>query len=214
MRLDGDRVIYWPSELDEFRLFLSGVQWNGEDEYTPEDFVRKMTTHEEADAQAAGTALHNAFENATYGQDYDRLEQDGWKIAFDLHAEVTLPRLREIKLTREHQGIILHCRCDHIDAITVHDIKTAKSIDIDAYTESYQWRAYLWMSGRRNFVYDIFHVTRDEKRREMVVKEYVRLPLTTYPRLSADVESLLVEFDAAVKALGIPEIMAKRSVAA
>lgn len=98
-----------------------------------------------------------------------------------------------------------------MNTITVHDIKTTKSIDIDAYAESYQWRSYLWMSGRQHFIYDLFHVRRDEKAREMVVKDYVPVHLTAYPSLSADVESLLVEFDAAVKALGIPEIMAAKA---
>lgn len=213
-RPEWQRQIYRASRLDEFRLYQSGVQWDGEMEYTSEEFVRRMTgTEEETDAQAAGTALHAVFDSHGFGIVPAEVKQNGWNIIFDIDAEVHLPALREIPLYREHNGIPLYGRCDAIDAWTVHDIKTTKAIDANTYIESYQWRAYLWLSGRQKFVYDTFRVIRDEKASELTVKEYVSIPLTAYPGLSRDVETCLVEFDAAVKALGIPEIMQKKMAA-
>lgn len=208
-RHDWQREIYRASRLDEFRAYQSGEMWNG-DEYTPEEFVRRMTEPEESDAMIAGTALHSVMERSAFGDLPNEIKQDGWIIIFDIDAEIVLPAMREVPVCREHKGIKLHGRVDAMGAHTVHDLKTTQSIDADRYLDSYQWRAYLWMSGCSRFVYDIFRVSRDEKRREMVVKEYVPITLIAYPGLSRDVESLLVEFDAAVKALGIPEIMRKK----
>lgn len=215
MRPEWERQIYRASRLDEFRLYQSGVMWDGETEYTTEEFLHRMTgPEEETDAHAAGTAVHAALECAVYGPLDDEMKVNGWDIIFDLDVAVSLPPVREVPLFREHNGIPLYGRCDAIDAWTVHDIKTTKAIDANTYIESYQWRAYLWLSGRQKFVYDIFRVIRDEKASEVTVKEYVSIPLTAYPGLSRDVESLLVEFDAAVKALGIREIMQKKREAA
>lgn len=141
------------------------------------------------------------------------VKQDGWTIIFALDADVQLPAMREVPLHCEYRGIPLYGRCDAISLHAVHDIKTTQSIDVDRYLESMQWRAYLYMSGRTQFVYDIFKVKRDEKIREMLVTDYVPLRLSAYPGMGRDVEGCLVEFDNAVRALGIPEIMQKKRLA-
>lgn len=208
-RHEWERQIYRASRLDEFRLYLSGEHFDGS-EYTATDFVTRMTEPEESDAMIAGTALHAVMERSAFGDLPNEIKQDGWAIIFDIDAEIMLPAMREVPVCREHKGIKLHGRVDAMGAHTVHDIKTTQSIDADRYLDSAQWKAYLYMTDYRRFVYDIFRVSRDEKRREMVVREYVPITLIAYPGLSRDVESLLVEFDAAVKALGIPEIMRKK----
>jgi hypothetical protein len=71
-----------------------------------------------------------------------------------------------------------------------------------------QWKAYCWMSGRRSFVYDLLRVKVEADIQAVTVLEYVRLPLTAYPGLDRDVESLLEEYDAAIRALGIGEKLA------
>jgi hypothetical protein len=205
MQPDWRRSIYRASRLDEFRAYLSGELWSG-DEYTAAEFVRRMTTFEESPAMAAGTAVHKVIEQAGFGEIPEHVDCNGWRIHFDLDANLPMPVFREVPLQREHKGILLSGRCDAMSANTVHDTKTTQAIDVDRYLDSYQWRAYLWMSGRRNFVYDILKVKLDEEAKLVTVQEFVPIKVSAYPALSTDVENLLEEFDACIKSLGIGEI--------
>lgn len=210
---DWRREVYRASRLDEFRRYLSGEHYN-EDEYMPADFVARLTTPEPPSPKmAAGTAVHAMIEHSFFEELPENMTVDGWHIYFGLSATMALPAAREVPLERTHRGVTLYGRVDAIDAFSVHDIKTTSSIDIDRYAESYQWRSYLWMSGRRDFRYHILKVKVDEDAREIAVYEYVPCTFHAYPGMDADVERLLVEYDAAVKALGIPEIMQERTAA-
>ncbi len=206
-REDWRRGIYRASKLDEFRAYLSGELWNG-DEYTADEFIRRMTSFEESPAMAAGTAVHGLIEDAAFGE-MKESSRNGWHVKFDLDAEMPVPISREIPLQREHNGITLFGRVDAMDANSVHDVKTTSQIDIDRYMDSYQWRAYLWMSGRRAFVYDILRVKVEDDIKVVTVLEYVPLKLSAYPFMGRDVESLLEQFDECIKSLGIDAIAQK-----
>ena len=201
------REIYRASRLDTFRQYQSGQHFDGT-EFTAADFVERLTTRTESPAMAAGTAVHAVIEEAAFGELPEETNRGGWHIVFDLDAELRLPAAREIPLYREHRGIPLFGRVDAIDANAVHDTKTTASIEVDRYMDSFQWRAYLWMSGRKSFVYDLLRVKVEADIQVVTVLEYVRLPLTAYPGLARDVESLLEEYDAAIRALSIGEAMA------
>lgn len=211
-RDDWQRQIYRASRLDEYRLYLTGEMYDGS-EYTAEEFIKRMTTHAESPQMAAGTAVHNLVEDVGYGVLPVHADMNGWHVHFDLDADAAVPLSREVPLFREHNGIPLYGRCDAISANAVHDIKTTSAIDADRYLDSYQWRAYLWMSGRQRFVYDIFRVKVEDDIKVVTVLEYVPLKLTAYPNLARDVERLLEEFDACIKALAIPEIMQRQMAA-
>ncbi len=203
---DWRRSIYRASRLDEFRKYLAGEHFDGS-EYTPADFARMMTTHQQSAAMDAGTAVHAVLENAAFGDLPAHTDANGWHVHFDLDAELAFPAGREIPLQRTHKGIVLFGRVDAMDAHSVHDAKTTKAIDIDRYLDSYQWRGYLWLSGRKTFVYDLFKVKVEEDINVVTVQEYMPLKLSAYPGMDSDVEALLVEFDAAVRSLGIDAMM-------
>lgn len=203
---DWQRQIFRASRLDEFRAYLSGEMWNG-DEYTSAEFIKRLTSYEESPAMAAGTAVHAVIERAAFGELPRETDMNGWHIVMDLDAEIAMPEFREVPLFREHKGIPLFGRCDAIDANAVHDLKTTSQIDIDRYMDSYQWRAYLYMSGRRNFVYDILRVKLEEDIKVVTVLDYTPIRVSAYPALSSDVERLLEQYDECVRALGIPELL-------
>lgn len=205
---DWHRQIYRASRLDEYRYYVSGETFSG-DEYTAAEFIRKMTTFEESPKMAAGTAVHKVIENAGFGEIPPEVSSNGWHIKFDLDADLPMPVAREIPLQREYRGIVLFGRCDAMDANTVHDTKTTSQIDVDRYLESYQWKSYLWMSGRHSFVYDILKVKVEEDIKVVTVQEYLPLKVSAYPGLARDVESLLEDFDACIKSLGIDDIAQK-----
>lgn len=195
--------IFRASALDEFRRYQSGETFTG-DEYTAEAFVSHLTDRQETAKMAAGTAVHRALEIAGFGE-LSESEQFGWKIDFLLDADLALPTLREIPMSREHNGVTLFGRVDSITGSTVRDIKTTERIDADRYAESYQWRAYLWMSGRNRFIYDVLTVKIDEDKRTVVVSDHVPLVFNRYPALDREVEALLDEYAAAVRSLGLLE---------
>jgi hypothetical protein len=210
--LDWRREVYRASRLDEYRKYVGGEHYDGS-EYTAEDFVKRMTTFESSPAMDAGTAVHKLIEDIGWGVLPVHSDVNGWHVHFDLDDEVAVPLSREVPLYREHRGIPLFGRCDAMNANAVHDIKTTSNIDVDRYMDSYQWRAYLWMSGRSLFRYDIFKVKLEADIKVVTVQEYVPLKLSAYPGLDRDVEGLLEDFDACVKALAIPEIMQRRIAA-
>lgn len=213
MQPDWQRQIYRASRLDEYRAYVRGETFMG-DEYTTAEFVRRLTTREETPQMSAGTAIHKVIEEFGFGDLPIWKECNGWHIVFDLDAEVAMPEAREVELYREHNGVPLFGKVDAIDATTVHDTKTTANIDIDRYMDSYQWRAYLWMSGRRRFVYDILRVKMDEAAKVVTVLEYVPLPVHAYPGMARDIERLLEGFDACVRALGIDALAADMAKAA
>lgn len=213
-REDWRREIYRVSRLDEFRQYLSGVHYDQSD-YTAEDLIQRLTAPEPPSPKMeAGTAVHAVVEHSLFGELPENVVEDGWKIYFALDGAMEIPEAREVPLQRTHKGVTLYGRVDAIDAVAVHDIKTTSSIDIDRYADAYQWRAYLWMSGRRDFVYHVLRVRVDEDEREVTVLEYVPCRFRAYPAMERDVENLLLRYDAAVRALGIPEIMEGGRVAA
>lgn len=209
---DWRREIYRASRLDEFRYYLAGEHFDGS-EYTSADFIKRMTEKHESPQMAAGTAVHKVIEDAAFGDIPEHVDCQGWRIHFDLNANMGLPTIRETELFREHNGIPLFGRVDAMDAFSVHDIKTTANIDIDRYMDSYQWKSYLWMSGRRWFVYDILRVKLDEEAKLCSVLEYMPVTQSWYPALDHHVQELLVDFDAAIRALKIPEIMREKLAA-
>jgi hypothetical protein len=211
-RDDWRRQIYRASNLDSYREYMGGEHYDGS-EYTSDDFIKRMTAFEPSPAMDAGTAVHKLIEDIGFGVLPIHSDVNGWHVHFDLDEDVPVPLSREVPLFREHNSIPLFGRCDAMSASAVHDIKTTSQIDVDRYMDSFQWRAYLWMSGRQRFVYDIFRVKLEADIKVVTVLEYVPLKLSFYPNLDDDVEHLLTEFDACVKALAIPEIM-QRKVAA
>jgi hypothetical protein len=195
------REVFRASRLDEFRRYLSGETFGGE-EYTPEMFVDRLTSFEATPKMLAGTAVHRALELAGTGE-LISAEQLGWKIVFDLDATLDLPTLREVELSRTHDGVTLYGRVDSITGTTVRDFKTTQAFDADRYAESYQWRAYLWMSGRERFVYELLKAKVDEANAVVTLNDYARLTFARYPGLDRDVTSLIEDYAEAVDRLGL-----------
>lgn len=193
--------VFRASRLDEFRRYQSGELFNG-DEYTREAFVSYLTERHESPAMAAGSAVHRSLELAMDGSIASD-EQLGWRISYEIDASLDLPTMREVPMRRTHNGVTLFGRVDSITATTVRDIKTTAQVDADRYADSYQWRAYLWMSGRTRFVYDVLKVKVDEAAKSVTVTDYVKLIFHRYANLDRDVECLLDEYAATVSALGL-----------
>ena len=188
------RRIHSVTTLDEYRQYLSGEKFNG-DEYTTEDFIAWLNSEwQPSPKMEAGTAVHKLIEYASYGELTTPHTVDGWTINIDLDATLMLPESREARVSAVYRGFELRGRVDSIDALSVRDLKTTRQIDIDRYLESYQWRLYLWMTGLPTFHYDILRVKVDEEEREITITDLTTITLHRYPAMSNDITALLDQY--------------------
>lgn len=145
----------------------------------------------------AGKALAKFFESAQAGEQ-DAAVIDGWRILFDLDAEIDLPPIRELKIEEVFQTpsgqVTLVGQVDDLFGLTVRDQKLTKSFDVEEkYIDSLQWRAYLTMFRARRFIYDVFVGRVSEKDHEVTIRDYHPLTFYSYPGMRADVERAVRE---------------------
>ena len=176
--------------LDEYKAFLA------DDEYTSAMLEERLFgAFKPNPAMAAGTSLHTILENldepenlrpsllAGHNGHYFDLDPD------DLDGELVLGARHE----REHHivfdlgdNICLSGRLDVMTPDAVYDHKLSSCFSPERYLDSMQWRAYLLMSGRKKFVYQVFvHAGLSSK--SIPIKEYHALPLYGYDGMRDDV---------------------------
>ena len=97
-----------------------------------------------------------------------------------------------VKRMFEYEGerVLLSGRMDAVRGLTVSDFKTTgRTIDLESYGDTFQWRAYLAMYPvARHFKYEVFQLRREN----IVDHRYVLLH--RYPGLERDVEDQLWEY--------------------
>jgi len=179
------------TDLETFRY------WKDRDDATLDDLLQELA-HKDAPTPAmeAGRAFAKLFEHAKEG-DLFSCEVDGWGFTFDLHEEIALPAVRELKaevLFQTPSGpVTLVGKVDGLDG-AVHDQKLTDRYDVEGkYVDSLQWRAYLVMFGAKKFVYDIFVGRRNDARKDVTIYEYHPVPFYTYPGIQQDVQRAVDE---------------------
>lgn len=177
------------TELDQLAYFRNS------DMELSELLARLRRETPPTEAMAAGTAFHTILENA--GEcELDEVTQDGFTFRFELEAELSLPRIRELKLEKPYfiDGIevTLVGKVDALNGKTVYDHKTTSRFDAEKYMDAIQWRAYLDMFGADRFIYNVFEVA--DKQGVRVVRDFHPLTFYRYPSLPQDVFEALSDF--------------------
>ena len=86
--------------------------------------------------------------------------------------------------------VYIRARIDVLTPAAIRDIKTSKmALDTDHFTDSYQWRLYLLLSGFDRFEYDHFQF-HGKKQSEL---RYKNMSLFAYDHLRMDCEFLIAE---------------------
>lgn len=138
----------------------------------------------------AGTAFHKAIETAEPGE-HKGLSADGYTFAFNTDAEIDLPVIREIKLTRlylvDDVEVTLVGKVDAIHGKRIDDHKLTATFDAEKYLDSYQWRIYLEIFEADEFRWNVFEA-KDEQPDYYVIRNVHRLPASRYPGMGEDVE--------------------------
>ena len=149
-----------------------------------------------SEAMEAGTALHNALENAEPG-DHAGFTADGFTFSFDTDAEIDLLPMRECKATRDYVfGDVTATLVGKVDGIhgkRIDDHKFTAKFDPDRYLESYQWRAYLEVFNADQFRWNIFEAN-ESAPKNYIIRNVHKLTMHRYPGMAADLERELGAF--------------------
>lgn len=177
--------------------YMAGVN---DDDMTAEELAQRLFGKFQSSlSMQAGTALHSALENASDADDlthYLAESRNGFAFVLpdDLEGLVELGNVREYKrVWRVLPNVDLVGKIDAETQAFVIDHKLSGRFDPDRYMDSWQWRAYLAMTGKQRFAYQVFEHggipddADDLGNRLIKIKDYHRLELATYDGLMADV---------------------------
>lgn len=195
-----------PSRLDNYLQFMTGKLYDlpNAPDYTIDAFIdsllqiRKPSSMRKANA---GTFGHSMLESLVYTDYVEGYWFDGinyciseWIINIDCDIEVPVPIIRESPVTAVIAGCPIKGTVDAIDGYCVYDHKFTGQVDIEKYMESMQWKAYLLMTGRMKFVYNLFTVKVDDTENIMTIRDYTPLILWGYPGMREEVEQTIIEY--------------------
>ena len=149
-------------------------------------------------AMLAGTALHTCLEHAADADDLQLLmteATDGFVFLLPDHLDglLELGTVREQKQVLDLGGVHLVGKFDALTQTHVIDHKLSGRFDPERHMDSLQWRAYLMMTGRPQFAYQVFEhcgIPEDldeHGNRVITIRDYHRMELAQYAGLRDDV---------------------------
>lgn len=179
------------TDLDQFQYFKNS-------DMELEELLSRLRKQEEKSPEMLrGIAFHEVLEKLD-ACDIDIIEHNGFRFRFETDAELSLPRIRELKAEKEYEiggvNVVLVGKVDALQALTVHDHKMTKQIDAENYTDSLQWRCYLDMFGARKFIYNVFQGYEEANTGDIVVKDFQQFTFYDYPSMKADISTALNGF--------------------
>lgn len=183
------------SDLDSWIRFVEPAM--PEFEVSLEDFLAQMRRESiPSEDMRCGQAFHTMLEKATSGDYFDGEEVEGFTFSFGGNFEVAIPAEREAMIEKVYETkfgpVLLRGKFDGRDSGIVTDYKlTTSTFDAERYAESLQWRAYLDMTGDRQFRYLVFQAKRRD--RDVWVHDVHPLTFWAYPQMSSDVAKRVEE---------------------
>lgn len=183
------------------RLFVSDLQcwqrYKNNESVTLEDCLKQLRRQEPVTpALLAGRKLHQALENAQYGESGPELfgqsvlQYKGYTFFIHCDIDLVVPEVRELKgemeIATSIGPVTLVGVVDSID-VSISDYKLSGRFDAELLAESYQWRCYLQMFERHRFDYKVF-IGDEIKDKEWIIRDYHELSFYRYPGMEADVQ--------------------------
>jgi hypothetical protein len=183
------------TDIDALRFYLSPPV--EEMQIDLDELLRRLRKQEPpTPAMLAGTAFHKALETAEPGM-FDGFAIDGYMFSFETDAELDLPAIREMKLTREYTidgcEVTLVGKVDGIHGKRVDDHKLTEKYDAEKYLESHQWRVYLEVFHADEFRWNIFEA-KESAPRHYLIRAVHQLTANRYPGIGEAVERELHRF--------------------
>lgn len=182
--------------------------WRQSEAMEVDELVRRLRREEPpTDALLSGRGFHRILELAGEGDSLEVVEADGYRFDFSaLDAEISLPPVREMfiskRLVVDGIEVELRGKTDGDDGLTVYDHKAASRFDAEKYAADFQWRAYLFMTGRWRFQHNVF--VRKIKGKDVVIKEFHPVVNYAYQGMERDVIEGIRDYLAVAKSY-LPE---------
>jgi hypothetical protein len=148
--------------------------WSEEEGLGVDWLIDRILVRTETPAMKAGTAFHAAVENAGDTEHFV-LKAMGYTFEILCDMEIALPRLREVSISQEYDGLLVRGRVDGIDGKIVMDLKTTEQFDAERYVDGLAWRYYLDICGADRFDWHVFqvrHVTSNDPEQPKLVEVY------------------------------------------
>ena len=178
--------------LESYRLYRA-FDW-----MTTEDMVATATgTTEWTPAMRAGTLFEAAVDgDATEGVDESDVR--------GVQARLPEGRITQAKVTLDVLGHEIVAKADYLHGLQVRDLKTTqKSIKIDRYLDSLQWRVYLEAFGGTEFWYDVVQIKLING--IWTVKGMEQFVCYPYPSMRHDIEHWVDRYVSWHRTMGLEE---------
>ena len=139
------------SQVDAFRDYLES------EDMEIDAFLGGLVDSKPNEAMLRGSAFHRALEISN-DADNEVLSADGYHFIFDGDFELELPRIREVRASKNYGGIIVSGKTDSICGNLMIDHKSTSRFDAERYYQKYQWRFYLDIFKADRFRWNIFEM--------------------------------------------------------
>lgn len=173
------------SNIEAFR------RWREAEDQPVENLIEFITVDNPTPAMLAGTAFHEALENAQPGA-YEVLEAMGYTFHLP-DADLVLPSIREVRAYGQYGGLTVTGKVDCLDGRRVDDHKTTSRFDAERYLAGYQWRFYLDLFDADVFRWNVFEL-REEEPLVFHVSAPQLLEITRYPGMHDDCMQLALDY--------------------
>lgn len=209
-----------PSLIDSYRYWRS-IEDPERASASMAELVASIRKEESppTEAMVRGTAWHRALEESGSGTgDVIEVAEQGHRFRFNA-AEVAmirkqLPRATALELRGRLElpevGVVLHLRTDGVVGNVIHEHKTTTRPDLDRYTHSSQWRAYLLAFECRVVVYHVVQLRHDRRAVIWQLKDYLPFRQYSYPRMRRDLASEAADLAAFIRSQGLTEFREER----
>ena len=176
------------TSLEQFRI------WKEDDDLDVGWLLTRLLGKEApSDVMLAGTAFHSALEHASEGV-LDTLAFGDYRFDFNCDAEVQIPTLKELEITKQYGDLLVTGHVDGLIGKEITDYKTTGQFDPDRYMESYQWRYYLDMCDCDRFRWQVFVISEFGPPCCYEVKQIHQLAQVRYPGMDQDCARLAQEY--------------------
>jgi hypothetical protein len=159
---------------------------------TVNNLVARLRGQEEPGLDAeAGTALHDLLEQHKGGSLSGEIEHGGFRFDFNVDGEIQLPQAREAFGSRFMdvfgRPVEIRCKADGLTGGEVVEYKLTKNPTEEAFSESFQWRAYLYVFQAQAVRY---HCLKKWRRDRLVkIDEMHSFTMRPYPGMLNDLKA-------------------------
>ena len=151
------RATFRVSEVESFR------QWRDDPDADLDVLLDRLRGQTEpSEVMLAGTAFHQALEDAPTGLTATSLGANGYTFNMEGDFTIGLCGIREVRAGKTYRGegyeITVSGQLDAIHGKRVEDHKTTSRFDPERYLAGYQWRLYLDIFGADHFRWNVFEI--------------------------------------------------------